>query len=266
MKNWFDNIVSHFERIELKIQLPFQSPFHGIWLTEQHVCFHFVSLKAQVLNQCQPLFFMQCSQISEQQNIKCIHIWEDVFKRNPTLVIDRLSAIIGRRKRIHARQTIVQRIQKYESEQFLNHNHLQGNASAYYKYGLYFKNELVAVATFSKSRVMNDGVVPYRSYEWVRFTSKSGTTVIGGLSKLLNHFIKEVNPAHIMTYADRDWGDGIGYTKLGFKAIEEMEPQPFLIDLKTLQRIYFKNKHEVNVQYIEVYNSGNIKYVFDRRT
>lgn len=43
------------------------------------------------------------------------------------------------------------------------------------------------------------------TYELYRFCTKLGHLCIGGFSKLLNHFIKNVQPSEIITYANRDW-------------------------------------------------------------
>ncbi len=70
----------------------------------------------------------------------------------------------------------------------------------------------MAVASFSKGRVMKNRVVPYRSYECVRFACELGTTVVGVLGKLISAFEQNHHPDHLMSYADRDWGTGKGYT------------------------------------------------------
>ena len=43
--------------------------------------------------------------------------------------------------------------------------------------------------------------------------------VVGGLSKLIKHFTRNNENTKIMTYADRRFGEGLGYEKAGFKLV-----------------------------------------------
>ncbi len=264
MRKWFQDIMFALKHEQLETILPIQTLFDGIYLPKQKLMLHFISIAQTKILPSD--YFATISDLAKQQRLKCIHIWEDVYTNNPELVIARILALTGSRLRIHARATEGKRIDKPTADSFLNKNHLQRSVSAYYKFGLYHKTELVAVATFSKSRIMQDGVVPYRSYELIRFASKTGVTVTGGLGKLLTLFIQEVNPAHIMTYTDRDWGTGEGYEKLGFTLVEAGQPIPFYVNTKTLERITLKQHPEtMKDNWRLVYNSGSNKFVFDRR-
>lgn len=215
-----------------------------------------------------PLDFILLSESYAQQNIPLIHLWEDVWLQKTTLVQARILAMLAQRKRIHARQTNIIRLGQQQAADFLNAHHLQGYAGAYYKYGLQKGDELVAVAIFSKSRIMHQGAVPYRSYELVRFASQSGVTVTGALGKLLSHFIAQHHPAHLMTYADRDWSSGRSYEKLGFTANGFTPPQLFYVHPRLLQRIYphrlpapFTTETELlEAGYFKVYNTGNSRW------
>ena len=55
------------------------------------------------------------------------------------------------------------------------------------------------------------------SYELLRFCNKLNTTVIGGASKLFQHFLTHYQPSKIISYADRRWSNGQLYFNLGFK-------------------------------------------------
>lgn len=82
---------------------------------------------------------------------------------------------------------------------------------------------MVAVALFSNARrwKKDGGVVS--SYEWIRYCSLRGYRVVGGMSRLLRHFIAEVGPDDVMSYADADYPDGGDvYATLGFVAEGEV--------------------------------------------
>lgn len=204
---------------------------------------------------------------------KIVHLWEDVWHLHSEIVESRIGSLLGKSKRIHARSTQVKRIEKKKADAFLNQNHLQGTTSAYYKYGLFLKDELIAVSTFSKSRIMHDGVVPYRSYEWERFACRNGISIVGGIGKILSAFIKEIHPAHIMTYIDKDWSTGSGYASIGFVRKEEILPQTYWVKPGEWKRYPIHKLPEgINAEndlkangYVEVKNSGSIKMVLDLR-
>jgi hypothetical protein len=261
MSTWFQPLLVSFVNEQSIPELPFQSVFDGLYFPEHKLCLHFISIDTDRLNKIPPTYFMEMSESAP--HLKLIHIWEDMYTQHPELVLARIQALMGNRKRIHGRTTEVKRIDKTTAEGFLNTHHLQQYVTAYYKYGLYHKEELVAVATFSKSRIMQDEIIPYRSYELIRFASKAGITVTGGLSKLLRAFINEVHPAHIMTYADRDWGSGEGYEKLGFNQVANNPPSPFYINLTTLLRTNANQLIREGLTLPDemlVFNAGSLKY------
>lgn len=132
---------------------------------------------------------------------------------------------------IFARNCEVKAISKEEAAEFLRRHHLYGDAACRYRYGLYqvrgkkclyetnmpdTTEQLVAVATFSSARKWEKEGREYRSYEWVRYASIQGTRVIGGMSKLLKHFIAKHKPDDVMAYAPEKYFTGETYAQLGF--------------------------------------------------
>lgn len=198
-----------------------------------------------------------------------ITLWEDIWHSRKLVVESRLLALFGLCERIHGRSTEARRIDKQQAEAFLNANHLQGATGAYYKFGLFHREDLVAVITFSKSRVMTDGVVPYRSYECERFAVKNGYAVTGGLSKLMRCFMEECHPAHLMTYIDRDWSEGAGYRAIGFIQQAETLPHDYFVKpgewIRHPEKIFLRTPERVHSAYLKVSNSGSIKMVYDLR-
>jgi hypothetical protein len=265
MSSWFQPIINLLDAELLQPKLPIETQFDGVYLRNHPILLHFITISK--INQLPASYFQEKSNETEKLGLKCIHIWEDIYVKNQNLVNARILALIGIRQRVHARLTIGKRIDKQAADNFLTQHHLQQTVVAYYKFGLYHHDELLAVATFSKSRIMTDGIVPYRSYELIRFASKTGYTVTGGLGKLLHLFIKEVNPAHIMTYADRDWSNGEGYTTLNFELKAATAPQQFYLNTQTLERISMQEGIlKPNENRITITNAGSLKFILDRRT
>lgn len=193
----------------------------------------------------------------KKKGIKLIHLWEDVWLTKPRQVIFRLNSLFGLNKAIHGRKTEIQKIGKPTADKFLNENHLQGTVNSRYKFGLYYLDELVAVATFSALRRMNHSY-NYKSIELIRFAVLGGFSITGGLSKLIKHLKTLLDPDDIMTYADCDWSSGEAYIKLGFEQVSTLQPQYFVLN-EHMNRKLKKDFFEDNEP--EVFNSGSLKFI-----
>jgi len=211
---------------------------------------------------------------------KHITLYEDEWRTKNELLISRLLVNLGKSRTIFARNCEVRTIDNHTAKAFLNCNHLLGHTSASYYYALYeikgnktfpeISNEPVAVAAFSSPRPMNrDGEI-ISSYEWVRYASRRGVRVAGGMGKLLNYFVNEQSPQEIMSYADRDWSEGDVYKKLGFKFAGYTQPIDFIINPVTFERVSIKKLrrkfcedspelYEKNALILR--NRGNLKFL-----
>lgn len=144
-----------------------------------------------------------------------IYLREELLETKNAQIIQRISAKIDALTPVFARKTKCIPINEKLATEFLNENHLLGFSGKHF-YGLYLKDELMAVATFSNPRNLFRRKEPVLSYELEKFAIKGGFHIIGGLSKLLNQFEKDFKAQHIMTYADLDWGWGFGFQAVGF--------------------------------------------------
>ncbi|MDR3181099.1 MAG: hypothetical protein LBT61_04115 [Prevotellaceae bacterium] len=242
---------------------------HRIDLPFVHFPQRQVSFRLNPLAPCEePLYFQELAISYEQQGIRLIQLWEDVWTRQQKIVEARIHALFGNTARIFARHTTVARIDKTTLDGFMAQNHLHGSPRAKYKYGLHHHGTLVAAASFSARRPMLYHSEPYDSYELIRFANRVPHTVVGGLSKLLAQFVRELHPGDIMSYADRDWSTGRSYEKLGFTFAGNTPPQAFLIHPDEQIRYYpHRLPHGTTAEmlckkgYFTIYNAGNKKYV-----
>ena len=154
-----------------------------------------------------------------ERGIRLIHVFEDEWNEKQEIVKDRIRSILGiGQERVFARKCRVCEIDAKTSNEFLEENHLQGGDNSSMRYGLFHKDELVAVMTFGKPRFN-------RNYDWelIRFSSKLGTSVVGGASKLLKHFRNE-HSGSIVSYADMRYSNGNVYEKIGFAKAGASKP------------------------------------------
>ncbi|MDR1226728.1 MAG: hypothetical protein LBK47_07510 [Prevotellaceae bacterium] len=243
------------------------SPFLILSVPAKNIAFHLIDFQTykrfSAGRNC-ATFFGNLSNQYEQQQKQLVHVWEDVWLSHLQLIESRIAALLGRFVRYHARLAEVKKITNPALVDFLSKNHLQVPIAGRYKYGLFAKGELLAVASFSAVRPMDRNGLVYNSYELLRFANKSGAVVAGGLSRLLSRFTEEHNPDDIMTYADRDWGSGKAYRQLGFELAGFMEPQMFALNVLTNQRQYssYRALDSTSENYtVNIFNSGSYKYI-----
>lgn len=187
-----------------------------------------------------------------------IHLHRDIWESRKLQVLSRLDSIFNiNTDNIYARNTEVISISKPEAKQFLDTNHLMGFGGGKTFIGLRDDTELVAVAAFSKILLMKYEQPPYNSVELERYCSLQGTTVVGGLDKLIKAYLNENNVDDIITYVDKEWSDGSSYLNLGFKAIGETEPLTFMVDPLKWRRKLYKGSLEKGSYLVK--NQGNIK-------
>jgi hypothetical protein len=106
-------------------------------------------------------------------------------------------------------------------KKFLEKTHLQGYCPASVKLGLFWNNELQAIATFGKPRFN-------KNYDWelIRYSVALNTTVVGGLGKLIKYFLKNYEVTSIISYADRRWTKHSKnlYQLVGFEFLNSSSP------------------------------------------
>ena len=264
--------------------LTIQDRYHAIENIQTHP-FYIVAVKGSVYVNLIPLnasFLpqqLQSLQVAyQQQGILLVHLWEDVWLNKREQVLSRINSFCGLNKSLHGRKAKVVELETAQAKVFLEAYHLQGYIKTKFSFGLRLNDELVAVACFAASRPMKSKGENYKSAELVRFATKTGVTIVGGLGKLLKHFLQQVSVNDLMTYADRDWSLGKGYDKLGFHFSGTTEAVTFYVDAKTMNRYQshrlpkkiltaFDEQNILNLDdfltqtgFLKVFNTGNLKY------
>ena len=209
----------------------------------------------------------------EEKGIRLLHIFSDEWYYKKEIIKSIIKASLGiYERKIGARECEVRDVEINEAKEFLEENHLQGYAPSSIRKGLYYKDELVSIITFTKPRFN-------RNYNWelVRYCNKINTQIIGGFERLFNHAnIK----GSIITYSDRRLFTGNVYRKL-FKEEKPTEPNFYYIkdDFHKYSRLQFQkekltedhpeyeNLTEKQITqilgYYRIYDCGNWKFTLN---
>lgn len=188
-------------------------------------------------------YHLHKTELCKEKGIRLIHIfeyeWEDQIKKERLKKYLTDILLPQERIRVYARNCIVKEISSKEASDFLNENHLQGKDTSNIRLGLFYDGMLVSCMTFCKPRFS-------KKYDWElsRFVVKSGYSVIGAGGKLLKHF-KNNNTGSIISYSDIAKMTGGLYRTLGFKEIENSEPNYVWVKGNTVLSRYQTQKHKL---------------------
>lgn len=187
----------------------------------------------------------------------------DQLVRQPWKIMAMVLTKLKLNKIIFARNCDVRKTDRAAAEEFLNTWHVMNATQSAFNLGLYYRGELIALASFSKGRKMKRLPEHKRSFELIRFCCKSGITVTGGLTKLVKNFCRLKDAGDIMTYVDKQLSDGRSFISAGFKKHGETESHYFLVSKSSFERTPTdKDKDFDPRKFYKLRDSGNIKLVY----
>lgn len=196
---------------------------------------------------------------------ECIHIDTYTLIVQWDKIIARIKALSGYAQKIHGRKTIVKKISNPTAYTFQEENHLLKALMGKHSYGLYHDDTLISLAVFSNARNMKQIRDGHKSYELLRFCHKKDILVVGGLTKLINKFVKDYDPDDVMTYIDRDWTNHSKLHHVGFEEKATTAEQAFWVTENNRTSINQKELEELladqNKKGFLKYNLGSIKMV-----
>lgn len=182
------------------------------------------------------------TELCEKEGIQLLQIWStdspEIWK---SVIASKLGVF---EQKIGARKCTVKDVNFNDTREFLIANHLQGSINSSINKGLFYRDELVALATFSRPRFRT-----FKGLELLRFCNKRNVQIIGGCSKLL----KSVD-SPILSYANRRWSDGKLYKSTGFVLHSIAPPNYFYTKdyIHLHSRIQFQ-KHKL-MDKLEIYD------------
>jgi hypothetical protein len=178
-------------------------------------------------------------QTCSENNIRLITIFEDEWKWHKDLVIEKIKTILGcsQRVAIGARKCKVCTIDSLEARNFMNQYHIQGACRASLYLGLKTQTcELIGVMAMLLTN----------KHDWSLTRYCTATTVQGGFTKTLKHFMSTNQWNKITTFADLRWSNGDLYKNSGFVLDATLPPDYSYADTNKGTRTHkfnFRHKH-----------------------
>jgi hypothetical protein len=163
--------------------------------------------------------------LAKKANIELIQLFDWELEEKEDIVFSLIKSRFGfYDHKINARDCLVKEISLKEYKLFCEENHMQGYAPSRIKLGLFHKDELVSIMSFSRPRSKSN-----HDYEMIRFCNKKYSSIRGGASKLFSYFTKNFNFSSIISFSDNRLFNGKLYEKLGFNYSHDSSPNYWYI-------------------------------------
>lgn len=145
------------------------------------------------------------------------HDWLDAQKQ--ALLKSMLQQRIGvGQKKTHARSLTFTPIGAVEANRFFDKNHMAGGTNAAHYFSLKDGQDIITALSLAPPRFGKG-----HDLEVIRYATKQGHVVVGGLSRLLANARKIIGFQSLMTYVDLRYGWGESYKRCGFATIGRTE-------------------------------------------
>lgn len=173
----------------------------------------------------------------QDKGIRLIHIYEwEVLEPQWSKIKLMLDQALGVNSKIYARNCTIKPISNNEAKILNEKVHLQGHRPAQVTYGLFYRNQLVQLMSFSRTRY-NRNLKSDDDWEIIRGCPGGNCSVVGGVSKLFQHFVQDFQPKKVFSYCDFNKFDGTSYEKLGMRFIGYTGPdKTWIIGGKPVKR------------------------------
>lgn len=208
------------------------------------------------------------SKLAEKKGIRLIHIYEHEWTNEniKPKIIMMLNIAFGLNNvnKIYARNCEIREITNQEAKALNEKIHLQGHRNAQVTYGLFYNNELVQLMSFSRCKY-NKNLHNDNEWEIIRGCPGSNNIVVGGVSKLFSHFIKDYHPSKVFSYCDFNKFDGRSYEALGMKFIGYTGPDMKWVmkDGSVVNRSPSKRAELKANSVAQIFGAGSKKYIWE---
>lgn len=212
-----------------------------IYLPEYNLAIEFDGLYWHSENQGKTKYYhSHKTNMCNNKDIQLIHIFEDEWFNKREII----ESIIKRNmkiydKKIYENDCIIKEVPFKEANLFLEDNHFKGSLNYGKSIGIYYKDEIVSLFTYSKCRKNCNK----NQFELLRYCSKINTYVFGDFDRFLNYF-KQNNNGSLIYYSDIRYENINIYKNTELKYINSLEP-----------KCYYTNDYLTRYDYKKIKNN-----------
>lgn len=179
-----------------------------------------------------PRKHLQKLELANEAGVRLVQIFNDEWREKQDLVKAMLAYRLGSfRERVKTWSTEVVRLSVDEYASFFESTHVSGSTPARVAWGLKDRDGRTVAAL--SLRIPRHGKKYHKCAEVARFSTLAGSSVPGGLSKLMSHAKKwaaQNGFKKIISYVDRRYGTGDGWIKSGFSQVGSTAPDYWYTD------------------------------------
>ncbi len=184
---------------------------------------------------------------------------EDEILNKQAIVKSILLNKLNKNVRVFARKLDIKKISIAEAKLFFERNHLMSDGSGV-SYALVDVDATILACIQVRHKNKKNNLI-----EISRFCTLSGTSVVGGFSKLLKHVIKELAPVSVMTFIDLRYGSGKYLLQFGFVS-ERCQSSFGWTDFKhVVHRMNFPGNSGYFSGWTKIWDCGQEKFVLTVR-
>lgn len=146
------------------------------------------------------------------------HLFEDQWTNKTDIVKSMIMSKLRLNKTVYARKCSIKQINRMQSKQFFEKNHIQGKDNSSITYALFLDGNIISAMSFNSPRFN-------KNFEWelVRFATILNINCVGAFSKLLAHFVRN-HSGSLISYSDNTYSLGNVYMANGFELLHENKP------------------------------------------
>jgi hypothetical protein len=176
----------------------------------------------------------------KKRGIHLLTIFEDEWLQKTEIFHKKIVYLLNKSpNRVYARHCDIQTLTANQKRLFLQENHIQGNGAGSINYGLIYDGIIVACITFQQT---SPGVYLLNRYA-------TSVNVVGGFSKLLNHFKRNIKWTKITTFADQRFSNGDLYNINGFTC-DKIIPPDYYYSPDGINRFHKSNYRRKNLPHL----------------
>lgn len=219
-----------------------------------------------------PHYHLDKTRHAEKQGIRLIHVFEHEWRDRKDQVKSFLKSALGKNThRVGARKCEIREIDIGQARSFLEKYHIQGPGRPRLALGVFYKDELLAVASFSKHHRSN--------LDWClsRWSCKTDWNIAGALSRISQLALGVLDTNRLISWCDLRWASEKGFLSAGWKKETILRPDYFYWNTHGNFAVSKQSRKKKNINtpagmtehehakadgLFRVYDCGKIRFVF----